>query len=142
MNHSEWRLPEPGEAAVPLYTPEEQAQRATRDKKQKAKKNRAEVNRKRWQRLNAFTDGALSSAGPSGGVVWLCLFRFAKPDGTAFASLRVLEGMTGLDRRTIQRAVTRLVSLDLVEVTQRGGGVVATQYRLIPTPKRGCQNAP
>jgi len=78
----------------------------------------------------------LADAGPAAGAVFLVLFRFAKPDGTVFASLGKLETMTGIHRRSIQRAVSRLADLGALEKVQRGGGAVASIYRL-NTPAGG-----
>jgi hypothetical protein len=125
-----FKVPAPGEAAAPVYTPEERERMSAQRKAAQSKANRVKANRERWRTLNTFTDTQLADAEPAAGVVWLALFRFARPDGTVFASLSTLETITGQHRRTIQRAVSRLVALGALEKVQRGGGAVASVYRL------------
>ncbi len=137
-NDKPYRVPAPGEAAQPLNTPTELERLTVRRNAAVKTESRAKVNRERWRVLNTFTDTALSQAGAAAGAVWLVLFRFARSDGTVYASLSVLQEKTGLARKTIQRAVARLVELGEVKMLQRGGGAVATKYRL----RRGGQKGP
>lgn len=131
-NGEAFTVPPPGVAADPVRTPAECEGMTARRVAADTRAKRAKVNRERWAMLNAFADAVLADAGPAAGAVWLVLFRYAKPDGTAFASLGKLETMTGIHRRSIQRAVCRLVDLGALEKVQRGGGAVASVYRLKP----------
>ena len=132
-----YRVPAPGVPADVVRTPAELAAMSNRHTAKKTRSSRIMVNRERWRNLNAFTDDLLALAGPAAGSVWLALFRFARADGTVFASLPTLEAKTGQHRRTIQRAVSRLIELEALEKVQRGGGAVATSYRLKHPVKGG-----
>ena len=135
-NGEAFTVPPPGVAADPVRTLAECEGMTARRVAANTHAKRAKVNRERWAMLNAFADTVLADAGPAAGAVWLVLFRFAKPDGTAFASLGKLETMTGIHRRSIQRAVSRLADLGALEKVQRGGGALASIYRL-NTPAGG-----
>ncbi|NLF56358.1 MAG: helix-turn-helix domain-containing protein [Candidatus Hydrogenedens sp.] len=130
-SEEQYRVPPPGMAADPVRTPAELERMAARRKAADTTKRRKESARKRWMLLNAFADSLLADAGPVAGAVWLALFRFARPDGTVFASLPILEAMTGQHRRTIQRGINRLSELGALEKVQRGGGGMASIYRLL-----------
>lgn len=135
-NGEAFTVPPPGVAADPVRTLAECEGMTARRTAAGTRAKRAKGNRERWALLNTFADTVLADAGPAAGAVWLVLFRYARPDGTAFASLGKLETMTGIHRRSIQRAVSRLAELGALEKVQRGGGAVASIYRL-NTPAGG-----
>jgi DNA-binding MarR family transcriptional regulator len=75
----------------------------------------------RFELLNAFVDGGMAELSRSELAVWLALYRDAKPDGIARASLADLARRGGMDRQTASRAVGRLERRKMLRVVQRGG---------------------
>jgi hypothetical protein len=77
----------------------------------------------RFEALNTFIDHGLAEAGltPGTALVWLTLFRFAKPDGTATISIDRIAECTRLNRRTVLRSLMTLKKRKMVKALVRGG---------------------
>ncbi len=98
---------------------------------------------RRFGVLNAFVDVTLRQVDSTAAVVWLILFRDAKPNGLVRTSQADLARRAGLSVSTIYRAVCRLRGLGLLTVVRKGRlNVGASTYRLRwavkdePTAKR------
>ena len=116
-----YRVPAPGEAAVPVYTPEELAQQAARCKAADTKAKRKENARGRWTLLNRFVDDGMAGLELSDVAVWFALFRHARADGAATLARARLEAMTGCNRKTITAALRRLSGAGWIARLRRGG---------------------
>lgn len=64
------------------------------------------------------------------GAVYLCLLRWAKPDGTAFCPRRSVAGTLGITEQAVSNAVKSLIRKGAVEVVSRGHNGRATVYRV------------
>jgi len=110
------------------------------NKRAAVSKRRSGINIARWATYNYFVDEIIKLVGPQASTIWMILFRFAKPDGSVFASLKTLAEISGLHRRTIQRSIQVLVRFHKLEIVHRGGGASATTYQL--RMEGGCQKVP
>lgn len=120
-----YRVPPPGMAADPVYSPEELAAIA-RDREQRAavkaaRARRKDVAHRRWTMLNGFVDEGMAQCEMSDAVVWFALFRHARADGLVRLSRARLEEVTRLNRKTITAALARLVSAGWLQRMRRGG---------------------
>ncbi|MBI4717164.1 MAG: helix-turn-helix domain-containing protein [Planctomycetes bacterium] len=70
--------------------------------------------------LNAFIDFALRELGRAELAAWLILYRHAKPDGIVTASVADLARRAGCTPRTMQTALKRLRSRQLLRRLKRG----------------------
>ncbi len=127
MNAEPRIIPVGGELP-PLLTPAERAERDARrpprssESKGKPKgptARRAAV-RRRFGLLNSFLDVSLPHLGRIDLAAWLLLYRHAKPDGTATASVADLARRAGCCDRAMRRALKRLHSLRLLDRLKRG----------------------
>ncbi len=117
-----YEIPPPGGRPIQLAE--------TRPPKNAAKPGIKDTARRRWTLLNGFVDSGMAVLKPSDVAVWTVLFRLARADGFVFASLKKLSELTGMDRRTVQRALGNLKVAGHIVTIQRGGGCAATRYRL------------
>ena len=77
--------------------------------------------RRRFALLNAVADTALPLfKGRADFAAWLVLFRHAKPDGPATASVADLARRAGCSESAMRRALKRLRAAGLVERIKRG----------------------
>ena len=91
--------------------------------------------RLRFETLNAFVDSGMADLSRGELAVWLILYRDAKRDGTARASLDDLARRGGMDRQTASRAVGRLARRKMLQVIRRGGlNRGPSAYRVFPYP--------
>ena len=89
----------------------------------------------RFEVLNAFVDGGMSTLSRAELAVWLILYRDTKPNGTARTSLDDLARRGGMDRQTASRAVGRLTRRKMLQVVKRGGlNCGPSIYRAFPYP--------
>jgi DNA-binding MarR family transcriptional regulator len=79
------------------------------------------LSRLRFEMLNAFVDAGMADLSRAELAVWLILYRDAKRDGTARASLADLARRAGIDRRSVIRALKRLRDRRMLQVLHRGG---------------------
>jgi hypothetical protein len=80
--------------------------------------------------LNAFVDFTAGTLSRSELLVWLTLFRDAR-DGIARTAQADIARRTGLNARTVRRAIQRLARGGLLAVVHRGGiGRGPSSYRL------------
>lgn len=139
------RIIPPGEVLPPMDLGERLARRngqstGTHGPKPKPKRSagkRGSAVRRRFGLLNAFLDRALPDLRRSDIAAWLLLYRHAKPDGTAAASVGDLARRAGCCDRAMRYALGRLQSAGLVERIKRGtlaGG--PSVWRLL-TPEGG-----
>lgn len=100
----------------------------------KAKGARAE----RFAALNAFVDVGIAAAKltPAEALVWLVLFRDTKAAGTALTAQTYVASRTGLNVRTVRRAVASLAAKGMLTVVRRGRlGGGPSLYRVHPTAR-------
>ena len=91
--------------------------------------------RLRFEMLNAFVDEGLRGLAPSEAVVWLILYRDAKPSGLARTAIDDIAQRGGLGRRTVLRALKALEAKRMLRVVRRGGlNRGPSSYRLFPFP--------
>ena len=121
MPSEPYRVPPPGVAAPPVYTPEELAQQAARDKARTAKRKRKDAARTRWALLNRFVDEGMAGLELSDVAVWVALFRNAGADGVATVARARLEALTGCKHNTLTVALRRLINAGWVARLRRGG---------------------
>jgi DNA-binding MarR family transcriptional regulator len=89
----------------------------------------------RFEMLNAFVDTGMADLSRAELAVWLILYRDAKRDGTARASLDDLARRGGMNRQTASRAVGRLARRKMLQVLRRGGlNCGPSTYRVFPFP--------
>lgn len=74
----------------------------------------------RFKTLNAFIDFTLADLSRAELAVWLILYRDTR-DGTARTGYDDLARRAGMNRRSVGRALRRLVERGLVQVVYRGG---------------------
>jgi DNA-binding Lrp family transcriptional regulator len=83
--------------------------------------------------MNAFWDRTARALSPTDALVWLALYRHARPDRTACVSFGRLAEMVGVSRRTVIRSIRRLRDRRLLKRFQRGGRDRGSNaYRLFP----------
>jgi hypothetical protein len=104
----------------------------SRKPKQRARSERFAV-------LNAFVDYGIATAKLTAAeiAVWLVLFRDTKPSGTARTGQADIARRTGLDVRTVRRAVATLTTKGMIQVVRRGrlnGGPSTYCVQSIPVP--------
>ena len=125
MTHNPRIIP-PGEVLPPMDVgerPKRQSGRVAGDANKPAKRppGKRGAAARRFALLNAVADTALPRfKGRADLAVWLLLFRHAKPDGTATASVADLARQAGCCERTMRRALKRLQAAGLVERIKRG----------------------
>jgi hypothetical protein len=86
----------------------------------------------RFAVLNQFVDVTARTLPRAPALVWLTLWRDTR-DGVARTAVADLARRTGVDERTVMRALSRLVADRLVEVVHRGGlGRGVSVYRVTP----------
>ena len=131
-----------GDEPAPLLTPEEAAERkaryadrgrgrATKNPKE-LRQGRGSAVRRRFALLNAFIDNVSATLPRSAVVVWLQLYRHAKPEGTVSASVADLARRAGASDRQVQRALALLQEVGMLCRLKRGtlaGG--PSVYRLV-----------
>ncbi len=113
----------PGQTLPPLLTEAERTRLAVvaDDKPKRATGKRRGVVRRRFALLNAVADTALPRLkSRTDYAAWLLLYRFAKPDGTATASVADLARRAGCCESAMRRGLKRLQSAGLVERLKRG----------------------
>ena len=124
---TEPRIIPPGEVLPPMDLGERPARRNGRAEggtgstpKRKPGKRGGAV-RRRFALLNAVADIALPRfRARTEFAAWLVIFRHAKPDGTATASVADLARRAGCCESAMRRALKRLQSAGLVERLKRG----------------------
>lgn len=79
-----------------------------------------DVVKRRFVLLNAFLDDALATMSRSELSAWLLLYRHAKADGIVSASMADLARRAGCSARTMQTALAKLQTANLVERIKRG----------------------
>lgn len=90
----------------------------------------------RFADLNAFVDFGIADADltPAEALVWLVLFRDTKADGTARTAQADIARRTGLDVRTVRRAVAALETKGMLRTVRRGRlNAGPSVYRAHPT---------
>jgi predicted transcriptional regulator len=89
--------------------------------------------------LNAFWDRTARALPQTEALVWLALYRHARPDRSACVSFGRLAEMVGVSRRTVMRAIRRLMDGRLLKRVQRGGPDRGSNaYKLFPyDPTKG-----
>jgi DNA-binding MarR family transcriptional regulator len=94
---------------------------------------------RRFELLNAFWDRTARALPQTDALVWLALYRHARPDRTACVSFGRLAEMVGVTRRTVTRAIRRLRDGRLLKRAHRGGPDRGSNvYKLFPyDPTRG-----
>jgi hypothetical protein len=91
----------------------------------------------RFATVNAFLDVAARDLELSQIVVWLLLWRDVKSDGLARTSQADLARRSGLNPRTVRRAVRALAATGLLTVVRCGNlRTGPTAYRVRPLPQR------
>jgi DNA-binding MarR family transcriptional regulator len=99
------------------------------------RKTSRRASRLRFEMLNAFVDSGMADLSGAELAVWLILYRDAKRDGTARASLDDLARRGGMNRQTVSRAVGRLARRKMLLVIRRGGlNCGPSTYRVFPFP--------
>ncbi len=113
---------------------------AARPKRPKRSRSNARAGavRQRFALLNAFLDLALPHLTRAEAAAWLLLYRHAKPDGIATASVADLARRTGCDESAIRRALKRLRENGLVERIKRGSLAGGPSVWRLTTPKGGA----
>jgi hypothetical protein len=92
----------------------------------------------RFAALNAFVDFGISAARltPAEALVWLILFRDTQGDGTARTAQSYVASRTGLNVRTVRRAVAALTAKGMLTVVRRGRlGGGPSRYRVHPAAR-------
>jgi hypothetical protein len=92
------------------------------------------VSARRFELLNAFWDeGTARTLTRTEAMVWLALYRHARPDRSVCVSHQTLAKMIGSRRETAYRAVCRLKNKRLLKLVRRGGPNAGPNvYRLRP----------
>lgn len=89
----------------------------------------------RFATMNAFVDVTMRNLHRTQALLWFCLWRDTKPNGTARTSQADLARRVGVSDRSIRRAIAALRGRGLLEVTYRGGlgrGPSAYVVRAVP----------
>lgn len=104
-----------------------------------------------WFKVDNNFVHAIDEAGPVPSLAYIVLARYADQAGECSVSIGRIAQLLGVGRRTAQRAIGRLIELQLVDVLRRQGdsGIsLVNAYRLLPPPPRaqgdggdalGCQ---
>lgn len=98
-----------------------QARRNAMQSKSKRRRKCADTVRRRWRLFNAFVDGGTADLKSADVLVWMALFRHAKPDGAVSLSRGRMVAITGLAPNTVTRALARLVVAGWLSRIRRGG---------------------
>lgn len=110
----------------------EQAPLTMRQEASASKKSQAG---KRFHEVNAFCDATLRALGRAEIAIWILLWRDTRPSGVARASQADLARRSGVNERTVRRALKLLQRKGLLTLVRRGRlGVGASIYRIQPTP--------
>ena len=89
----------------------------------------------RFRILNAFVDHTAAGLRRSELLVWMTLYRDTR-DNVATSSQRDIARRCGVDRKTVERAVTALVRRGLLVVVRSGGFRKGTaSYRVMPVDR-------
>jgi hypothetical protein len=90
----------------------------------------------RFEVLNAFVDGGMAELSRGELVVWLVLYRDAKPpDGVARTAVADLARRAGIGRSTALRALKQLEGRRMLRIVRRGGlNRGPSSYRVFPYP--------
>jgi len=98
----------------------------------------------RFELLNAFWDRTAKALPRTDALVWLALYRHARPDRTACVSFGRLAEMVGVSRRTVMRSIRRLRDRRLLKRVRRGGPDRGSNaYKLLPyDPTQGGEPSP
>jgi predicted transcriptional regulator len=93
--------------------------------------------------LNAFWDRTARGLPQTDALVWLALYRHARPDRTACVSFSKLAEMVGVSRRTVVRSIRQLRDGRLLKRVQRGGPDRGSNaYQLFPyDPTKGGESS-
>lgn len=116
-----YRVPAPGEAADPVWTPAELDRLAARRKGTEATRRRKDIARARWALLNGFVDAGMAGLELSDMAVWLVLFRHARADGAATVARTEIVRRVGCDKKTVTAALRRLMAAGWLVRLRRGG---------------------
>jgi hypothetical protein len=95
---------------------------------------RRKASAQRFELLNAFWDkGTARTLTRTEALVWLALYRHARPDRSVCASHQTIANMIGIRRETAYRAVCRLRQKRLLKLERRGGPDQRPNvYKLLP----------
>jgi hypothetical protein len=100
---------------------------------------------RRFELLNAFWDEGTARTLPrTAALIWLALWRHARPDRTVRLSFGKLAWMVGTCRQTAIRSVRRLRGERLLKLVKRGGpGRGPSTYKLLShDPTRPGETGP
>jgi predicted DNA-binding transcriptional regulator len=101
--------------------------------------SKAKVVGERFRILNAFLDFTASRLQRNELLVWLILYRDAR-DGIARTSQADLARRAGVSKRTVIRAVRKLVHRGLLAVAHRGSiRLGPSAYRVLPLERDGTE---
>jgi hypothetical protein len=75
----------------------------------------------RFASINAFIDATMAGLSRTEIAVWLILWRDTKPEGTVRTSQADMARRSGVDTRTVRRALTRLNEAGLLTKVYAGG---------------------
>jgi len=91
--------------------------------------------RMRFEMFNAFVDRGMRLLTPTEANVWIVLFRVTRSDDTAKAAVEDIAARSGLNRKTVIRALKRLRELRMLRLLRRGGVERGPSvYRVFPFP--------
>ena len=95
---------------------------------------RRRVSARRFELVNAFWDeGTARSLFRTDALIWLALWRHARPDRTVCLSFGKVAAMVGTNRVTANRSIRRLRRAKLLKLVWHGGpDRGANVYKLIP----------
>jgi Helix-turn-helix domain len=99
----------------------------------------------RFACLNCFIDSTLYRLSAAAGLTWLVLFRGADPSRHVTMAQTDIAGRSGLNVRTVKRALRELRDLGLVKVVRMGTrGRAPSSYRIRPNlpPDSGARELP
>jgi DNA-binding MarR family transcriptional regulator len=77
--------------------------------------------RLRFELLNAFVDSGMADLSRGELAVWITLYRDTRRDGMARTSVADLARRTGIDPRSVKRAIKSLLARKLIQRLRRGG---------------------
>ncbi len=95
--------------------------RSTTPTKGKTASKRSKHTSSRFASLNAFVDVTLAGLSRAEIAVWLILWRDTKPEGTVRTSQSDMARRSGVDARSVRRALTRLGKAGLLTEVYAGG---------------------
>jgi hypothetical protein len=89
---------------------------------------------RRFEVLNAFWDeGTARTLTRTEALVWLALYRHARPDRSVCVSHKTVSDMLGIRRETAYRAIRHLRAKRLLKLVRRGGPDQGPNvYKLLP----------